>query len=432
MMRELFPAMRRKDRVELVNHLEAHEVNTHIGASWELAVLWSLNKNLRAKPYLVSSNTSKKPDAEVDIGLERPIAIEIKSLSRDVFSFRKYLENAHKSLVSLWLDVSRGQGSGIQARYHEWRNYRGIRRHPSVIADPGTSNELRRILSEFSASDQTSITVNVRGIVWATIRKSRITENLFDFSCDIPSVIQDVNNSQSKNAIERASEQLLQFQDTHYMGVVLCDGGNSMFSRPNRFVGLGTPKAADMYAQIVEAADIDFAISVGVDEGSKSPAGPLVSFTSWRGDERHIVAHMFAHHSLPSGVADLIGSELSKAIESIPLPRLLPYQSRGNLEDRRRRRIRSRTYASPKQSWSTDRGHAVHISSKALLEYLRGEMSASDFERHSEGLRKFGAKCKISGIRIDKSNHTFDDDYIVIELEDDDTEKSLKEINKEI
>lgn len=432
MMRDLFPAMRKKDREEIVNSLDCSDVNMHIGASWELAVLWALHKRLGAKPHLRSNITSKKPDAEVEIGLERPLAIEIKSFSGDTFAFRSYLFHASKSINALWHEVRTDEQSAVRIRYHEWRNHRGVRRHPSVIKEPGANNDLRHALAKFAASEEGTATVNIRGVIWATFQKMKSRGVTGEYSCDIPSYIQDVENSQTVNAIDRTSEQLIPFQDTHYIGVIICDGGNSILSQPTKYAGLALPKAADMYNRIVEDANLDFAIAVGVDEGFRSFDGHLISNPGSPGSKRCLVTHIFPHADLPVGAAELLESELCQAIETIPLPRLLPYQARRNIEDRLQRNLTPTIYAESKISFSTARGHAVHISSKALLAFLRGEMPASEFANHSESFRKLASGQKISGIRLDKLGHEFDDDYVVFELEKDDTEISLGEINKSI
>jgi len=432
MMREVFPSMRKTEREELANRLDKAIANKAIEAVWELAILWALSKTWRTNMYLSASHTAVKPDAEVYIGLDKPIAIEIKTVSGDPFEFRNDLEKASNAIFSLSNRIKPGSGDYISIRYFEWRGVSNSvkPRIPSVTDNVENNQEFKNILSNFLFDDtKREMLINIPNIIYARLNKTSVKSVAPHYTCQIPNLPQSVKNNVSTKLINDVKKQLGPFRDTHYLGLVVCDGGNETFSNPNSpSASYGFVSGAAIMNYIIRNSPVDFIVCVGRRD-DLDETGVVVSAQN---KFKTLAFAMFYNPQMSACVAEAIRSKLRCALDTLPIPLLHPYQSKALQIQEAFGGSARRYYHNGSISWQKGESMKVRISSRALLEILTGEMPVEQSE-HLNLLKDIRSQRKhIAAIKLEDFGDDRDDDLVVIELSDDATSKTFAEIERGI
>ena len=434
MMRELFPSMRKSARRQLANHLDKSKANKAIEATWELAVLWALKHTLPTSTYFSASHTTVNPDAEIDIGLHKRIVIDVKTLSGDTFEFRQLLDDTSRAIFSLANRIKPGSGEYISIRYFEWRNAgNSVKpRIPSVTVSAARNQQFQRLLSNFLLDESTKeALINIPGVIHANFRKTNLKSIIPKYSCQISNYSQSIENNVSTKLIDDAIRQLVPFQGTHYVGLIVCDGGNEIFSDPSRFcASYGSVSGADIMNYVIETSHVDFIVCLGRKD---EPDASGIVFST-QNKLKTLAFTMFHHPQLPARVAETIRAELRRALATLPIPLLHPYQSKNLQAQEAAIGSASPYYLNGSVSHWQGEPMKVRISSRALLAFMTGEMSIGQFERdYLALLRSFDLREKlITTITLEPSGDNRDDDYVVIDLGDDITSKTFAEIEKTI
>lgn len=413
------------ERRKLAKALDSWNADEAIAATWELAVLWAATSTLGAKPHPIRIKGQKQPDGEVDLGLDRPVMFDVKSLSGDAFSFKKRLDRTTNRIEVLAKALQPQFEGTINVHYFEWRTAKYIPRQPATIDDPTTSPDFCQKFEAFIAGQSPSTaTIRIPGVIIARFERRAWSRPFFDWTCSVPTELQKTPNNQSEHAIRRAKEQLLPFRESHYLGLILCDGGNEAFSRPHDRICIGRASGADMFKHIVSEAGIDFAFAVGrtAKAASKSvePATSIVPFT---------------RSGLPSETESVIVRDFIKALGRIPPTLRDPSSIKSIMHQDQRWKQRQRA---PRlvPTWYHQAGvSGMKISARTLVNLIAGETSQAErealiFGSEAEGL-KVGKRI-ISDVRLESSGDNYDDDYIVIEFADDPTRQPFSKVAEKI
>ncbi|MGX9178184.1 hypothetical protein [Mesorhizobium sp. BHbdii] len=433
MLRELGDKLPAEERRKLAKALDSWDANEAIGATWELAVLWATASTIGAKPHPIRVKNQKQPDGEIDLDLDRPVMFDVKSLSGDTFTFKERLDKATQKIEVLSSTIDPQFSGTIEVRYFEWSTSKYIPRQPATIDDPTQSKAFREQLKVFLLDKiSEKVIIRIPSVITASFEKRKWKRPYFGWSCSIPDNLQKIKNNQSDYAIVRAREQLIPFRNSHYTGLILCDGGNSMFSDPRRYTGLGQT-AADMFHHIVEESGIDFLFTVGCKDVPAPNSGSLIALTASSNNVSATSIEPFMRNGLPPKVQSAIVSEFKRALNQIPPTLRKPHSIKSIMEQDQRwqRRWTPRLGT----SWSFRNGvTGMKLSARTLIDLLTGNISEADRSALLLGNMKEtlsdGKRC-IRDVRLESKGDDFDDDYIVIEFDDDPTRRSFSDIAKE-
>jgi hypothetical protein len=437
MFQQLGPKLPAAERSSLAKALDKGSPNDAIAATWELAVLWATSSNLGARPHPIRTRDQKQPDGEVDLKLDRPVMFDVKSLSGDTFSFKVRLDKVTQRIEQLSREIKPALSGTIDLRFHEWNTDRHNPRQPSTIEDPTKVQQFCSELSRFLNDDKIEkATIRIPSVIVVGLEKRAWARPYFDWSCSIPNIMQQVENNQSVYAIERARDQLLPFRSSHYLGLILCDGGNPMFSNPRQYRPNG-PAAHEMFQHIVDKSEIDFAFTVGCKDAAAPPtthASHVISLTASSNDVPTTWVESFMRQDLPIEAQATISAAFRRALKLIPATFRKPYSVKSIMEQDQR--WQNKRDPRLNTSWFFQNGvKGMKLSARTLVDLLTGKLGEDAREKllfgsMSEKLES--GKKSIRNVRFESGGDGFDDDYIVIEFEDDQTKRSFSDIAKDI
>lgn len=414
----LFPRLLKEDRRKLARQLDDLKNNKALEAVWELAILYALNSNLKAEFHILSSATKAKPDALVDLGLDKKVLLEVTAPSGDTFSFKSRLDAIVREIFDYCESVEGGSGSRLRLHFGEWRTNNPLTpREPSVAKDAISNKDLQKQLRDFLASGVKEAKLAVSGVINARIVRRDYVIHRLDYFCSIPSDPQSDVNNLTYNLIEKVGRQLIPFKEKYYTGLIVCDGGNSVISSPRK-ISPQQVDGRDLMGRVLNESGIDFIAFVGrrdVPGGgmiiSPSNTRPVVSFT------------MMSSNALAEETTKKIYDGLSKAILTLPPPLIHPYQAKSMLEQVANRGRNWPDYNPTDytvKTTTTGREMKVRISSSALRDLIFGRIDPEDFRRQCDIERiRAGLPQAIVGAEFETRGEGHDDDYVVLELEND-------------
>lgn len=433
MMRDYVPLMRKNDRRKLSKQLDTLHSNKSIEAAWELAVGWCLSRNFKLNLHYKSEISSSNPDIEItDLGYDKNILIEVKSPSGNSFSFKDRLDKISTSIFTLSNTIRPGSGDLLRITYEEWRRpgHPVAPRVPAVTDDVASNPDFISRLEEF-LSDQGGEPKrnNIDGVINALFEKTTFRYPILNYHCRIPNNPQSVINNFSSSMIADAKRQLIPFRESHILGLIVCDGGSSFISDPTREHGPGTVSGAEIMEYIIDETGIDFICFVGrVDTYRRNsiitgyPQNPNISFS------------MLCNYALHQTLGSELYEKLKSSILQIPAPRLHPYQAK-SLTEQANRGFQGMTDMLPTRLTSTKGGNmTISISSTGLLRLLNGSISENEANYIRESINKISRihSMKIKSLTVDEQHGDTDDDYVVIELIEDDVKKTYSVIDRQI
>lgn len=425
MLNEVLPTLPRNDQKHLIGRLDRPNDGCALQAAWELAVLWSLQRQFVAD-MRVTQRERGRPDCRVAIGAAKPMMVEIYAPTGQTFAFKDQLDAATTQLRAIAERAAPGTSEHLRITYHEWRRVSPTghtMRVPSIAADAPQHPQVIAALETFWRSGATRERVSVDGQLFATVERTPYRLAGLNYSCQIPASPQSVVGTFSQTMIDKAKRQLGPFQPDHFTALVVCDGGNAVISDPRQFRPGMSPSGADVIAHVLEQSGIDIIVCVGrVDR--MVMGGMVLSPMNTRAE---LTKEFFVSPSLTVAEADALEVALDAALSHIPVPQIPPYRSK-SLQDQEAAGAPKLRNIHSFQVTSNARTMEIKLSARAVMELLRGSTSMDAFR---ETHMRFGPcdfpQYAITDIAIVRHNDT-DDDQVVVTLSKDPTAHSFAEL----
>jgi hypothetical protein len=430
MMEDVFPHLRKKERRKIALQLDNLKANKSLEAAWELAVGWALSRDWAVNFHYEADGVDARPDLEIiDMGFEKKILIEIKSPSGNTFQFKEKLDRISQEIFNVADRITQGSGSKIGIVYDEWRRpgHDIAPRIPAVADGVVNSEEFLERLSNFLLSDASEVRIDLPNVINAGFSKRKFSLPFLDYYCRIPTDPQSVKNNLTSAMIAEAKRQLGPFRGSHFVGLVICDGGNNSLSEPNKTPGFGRVTGKDLMGFIVEEADIDFVVFIGRKDVPRR--GGIIT---GRLEVPQISINVMCSEAFHKSHGEEFFFKLAPSLERIPVPQYHPYQAKSLLEQASMRG-EERVHMLP-NTFSSGKEMKVKISSNGLLRMLSGRASSGEEKYIRELVSDISQieRKSIKSISIEDVNGEHDDSYVVIELGDDLLKEPFSEVERNI
>jgi hypothetical protein len=418
MIDEIGPKMDAATLADLLKRLQNIDTTSVLAAEAELALLWAISDVTEIELHPVLSGTQKVPEAFcAKLFPSGPVYIEVTAVSDDTFSDRDKMERAANIISQFANQIRKGSSKHLHFHFMEKSGY-----------ETGRYRRYRRITSTFKLTEpfKTALLDWLSDSDWPNPAQIRLAGDEADviiswreyvhpegrtFS-SMPAVACDLESNPIFNRLKGKRSQLAGVPPGSLKCIFLVDVGCDLLRELRRKDHAGrTVSGEDIIQSFLKKSSIDIIVV----------CSPHRANLFYPYDNRRIwhVTYFDRRGSLPSSEYE----KLRAVAEKLPMPQYEGYQAR-SLHRQGLFHPQARGRYLPTQYTSRGLSMTVKLSSRLILEFLAGRITAERFALETSNVASIldsmlKAGLTIQSSRLEKGGLDEDDDYLVFDLEPD-------------